>query len=91
MSDEPDFIICTRLADMSYMHPDQGWELCSRCQHTVGVYPSGKRAIERYPDMKVVCVVCAIGSVKPGDEICPAGTPDEVSREIQEHKPVVQQ
>ena len=89
---DPAILVCTRLADMTVMHPDQGWELCSKCQHTVGVYPTGKRALARYPNMKIVCVTCAsMGAISPNDEVSPAGSPDEILREMRESKPVVRQ
>jgi hypothetical protein len=89
MNGEPTMLVCTRLANMTQMHPDQGWELCSKCQHTVGVYPTGKRAIEHYPNMKILCSECAANMINPGDEVESAGTPDEALREMQESKPVV--
>ena len=89
MNGEPAMLVCTRLSDMTQMHPDQGWELCSKCQHTVGVYPTGKRAIERWPHMKILCVKCAnLSALDPEDEIYAAGSADEILKEHNESKPV---
>jgi hypothetical protein len=88
MNGEPMMLVCTRLSDMTVMHPDQGWELCSQCQHTVGVYPTGKRAIERWPHLKILCMECAnLQAIGPEDEIYAAGTLEEIVKERNESAP----
>jgi hypothetical protein len=85
----PSNLVCTRLADMTVMHPDQVCELCSKCQHPVGVYPTGQRAIKNYPDMKILCAQCAsLMPLGPEDEVYAAGTVGEIIKERNESKPV---
>jgi ribosomal protein S27E len=88
MNDEPTMLVCTRLADMTVMHPDQSWDLCHECGHVVGVYPTGQRVIKEYPKMKVVCSDCANTLIEPGDEVSPAGSVEEITQERNESKPV---
>ena len=86
MSEEPSALICTRLADMTVMHPKQVEKICSECGHVVGVYPTGQQMIERYPDMKIKCSVCAIIDLDGGDEVLPAGSWEEVIQEVRDSK-----
>jgi hypothetical protein len=93
MSDEPMALVCMRLSDMHVMHPDQSWELCSKCQHTVGVYPTGQRALAKYPNMKIICQRCTSMEVQPGGDIVsveaiPAGSIEEIIQEKHESVPV---
>jgi hypothetical protein len=81
-------LVCTRLSDMTVVHPEQTQELCSQCQHMVGVYPTGQRAIKDYPEMKIMCNVCASGDIGPGDEVISAGSVEDVIRERNESVPV---
>jgi hypothetical protein len=79
--------------DMRVMHPAQTQELCSKCQHIVGVYPTGQRAIAKYPNMKILCSVCAgLETVPGGDEVSveciPAGSIEEIIQEKRESIPV---
>jgi flavoprotein len=88
MSGEPIMLVCTRLSDMTVMHPKQIQELCSKCQHVVGIYPTGQEMMKRYPKMKLVCVGCAdLGAFGPDDEIIPAGTIDEIIQEKRDSVP----
>jgi hypothetical protein len=83
-------LVCMRLAEMSVVHPDQSWELCSMCQHTVGVYPSGQKAMKHWPNMKIVCSRCA----SPDDfdiSIPAAETREEFLAEKRDSKPVAKQ
>ena len=49
-----------RLADMARMHPAQDdTQVCSKCGHAVGIYPSGQAALRKWPGMRVICVQCA--------------------------------
>lgn len=87
----PTTLICTRLADMTVMHPLQTETTCKKCGCAVGVYPTGQRAMQMYPDMEVLCVVCAaLTPIEGGEEIeiRPAGTWEEVVQETHESKPV---
>jgi hypothetical protein len=93
MSDEPVMLVCMRLCDMHVMHPEQIQELCSKCQHVVGVYPSGQRVMEKYPEMKILCAICASMNVLPGgDEVSvecfPAGSIEDIIQETRESLPV---
>jgi hypothetical protein len=86
---EPSVLVCTRTKDMTVMHPDQAWELCSKCQHAVGVYPSGQRAMKEHPEMKIVCSVCVNPfNLPPDAEIISAGTLGEMIQEKRDSKPV---
>lgn len=51
-------LIAMRLADMARVHPLQVTRKCVRCQHEVGIYPSGQQAMREHPDIEVVCAVC---------------------------------
>ena len=85
--DAPRMLVCMRLKDMTVVHPDQGWELCSKCQHTVGIYPSGQKALDRWPHTKIICAQCA----KPDDfdiAIPAAETREEYLAEKRDSKPV---
>jgi hypothetical protein len=57
---KPDALVTMRLADMTRMHPAQDdSHVCAECGHPVGIYPSGLRALRQWPEMKVICAVCA--------------------------------
>ena len=50
-----------RLADMEVVHPQQdNSHKCGRCQHQLGMYPSGQAALRKDPTMEVVCQVCGM-------------------------------
>jgi hypothetical protein len=86
--DAPRELVCMRLADMHVVHPDQSWGLCHKCQHTVGIYPSGQKALKRWPHTKITCVRCA----KPEDfdiAIPAAETREEYLAEKRDSKPVI--
>ena len=88
--DAPRELVCMRLAEMTVVHPDQQWELCYNCHHTVGVYPSGQKALGRYPNIKIICIHCA----KPDDydiAIPAAETQEEYEQEKRDSKPVIDQ
>jgi len=51
-------LICMRLADMIYVHPDQITGHCRLCGHVVGIYPSGQSIMAQHPDVELVCAVC---------------------------------
>jgi hypothetical protein len=76
-------LVAMRLKDMWKMHPDQdNSRVCSRCGETVGVYPTGQRALEANPGAKIICAVCA--NPQPGDKSQPAGSWDEIKREMRD-------
>ena len=60
----PDYcLVVMRLTDMHVVHPGQdNTRSCSQCGHIVGIYPSGQKALKRYPQAKIVCARC----VEPG-------------------------
>jgi hypothetical protein len=60
MRGKPDALVTMRLADMARMHPAQDDSHgCAECGAPVGLYPSGQEALRKWPEMKVICVVCA--------------------------------
>ena len=83
----PSALICTRLIDMTVMHPDEDdTHRCHECGHYVGIYPTGQRALAEWPDTPIVCSVCM-----PVDEIQQsffAGTVEEIVQEAKDSKPV---
>lgn len=86
--DAPRELICMRFADMHMVHPDQSWELCHKCDHTVGVYPSGQKALNRWPNIKITCVHCA--TPDDFDIAMPAAeTREEYLAEKRDSKPVI--
>jgi hypothetical protein len=83
----PALLICTRLEDMTLNHPEQTNELCSKCQHAVGVYPTGQRAIRDYPSMQIVCSKC-VDPFEEGSTTYSVGSIDEIVQEKNESKKV---
>jgi hypothetical protein len=80
-------LICMRLADMKVTHPEQVTDLCFKCGHEVGIYPSGQRALKRHPRTQIVCVRCA--KPKEFDLGMPAAeTREEYEAEHAASKPV---
>ena len=58
---KPDALVTMRIADMTRMHPAQDdTHVCAECGAPVGIYPSGLRALRKWPRMKVICVHCAM-------------------------------
>jgi len=56
----PNQIVCMRLNQMQYKHPDQNnSKKCALCGARVGIYPSGQIALARDPRLQIVCSVCA--------------------------------
>ena len=90
--DPPQMLVCNRLSDMTKMHPDQDdTHKCKRCGYPVGIYPSGQKALKKWPDMEIRCSPCAMQTMKPGDVNFPAAeTPEELMKEMRDSKPVVQ-
>lgn len=79
---EPAALVCTRLIDMTRMHPAQdNSHACSRCGRRVGVYPTGQRALQAYPRMKILCAPCADADMKPDDINGPAGSIEDIIKE----------
>lgn len=82
---EPTTLVCMRLIDMTRMHPAQDdSHACSRCGHRVGVYPTGQRALEAHPRMKILCVHCAMADRNLDDlpnQTLPAGSIEEIIKE----------
>jgi hypothetical protein len=60
MTARPDALVTMRLCDMTRMHPAQDdSRVCAECGHPVGIYPSGQAALRTWPEMRVICAVCA--------------------------------
>jgi len=58
---KPDALVAMRIADMARMHPAQDdSHVCAECGAPVGIYPSGQRALRKWPRMKVICAHCAV-------------------------------
>ena len=92
MHNEPQMLVCNRLTDMHNMHPQQDdTHKCSKCEHPVGIYPSGQKALKRWPNMDIKCVHCAMITTRPTDINIPAASPEELIQEARDSKPVVQQ
>jgi hypothetical protein len=84
MSDQIKLVVM-RLKDMWKRHPDQdNSRVCSKCGEAVGVYPSGQKSLRNFPEMAIICHVCASG-VK-GAKAFPAAPWDEIKREITDSK-----
>lgn len=89
MTGYPTDLICTRIADMFVMHPEQIERQCHKCGHAVGVYPTGQRAMANYPKMKITCSVCMqMTPLELVTETFPAGSMEEIIREKHESKRV---
>jgi len=89
MGEGPSYILCTRLADMTEMHPAQIEKPCSECGHLVGIYPTGQRALSKFPNMKILCGACKAKSPFRHDDLgVSAGTMKEIAQEARDSKPV---
>jgi hypothetical protein len=56
----PNQIVCMRLDQMQYKHPDQNnSKKCGLCGARVGIYPSGQRALAKDSRLQIICNVCA--------------------------------
>lgn len=67
----PPILVAMRLADMHKRHPKQDdSRVCARCQHPLGIYPSGQAALAGNPGMAVICQICAVA--EPSDINFPA-------------------
>ena len=76
-------LVVMRLKDMRKVHPEQdNSHVCSQCGETVGVYPSGQRSLRNFPEMAIICHVCASG-VK-GAKAFPAAPWDDIKRELRD-------
>jgi hypothetical protein len=77
MSRAPDELVTMRLADMNRVHPAQdNSHACSACGHQVGIYPSGQRALRQHPNMKIMCIRCAVKAPGTITEISAAPWPE---------------
>lgn len=54
-------LICMRLDEMFFVHPNQIERNCSECDAVVGIYPSGQTVLHRFPKTKIVCNHCGAG------------------------------
>ena len=71
-----------RLADMTRMHPAQDdTHVCGECGAPVGIYPSGLRALRKWPRMKVICAICAVKRPAELIETMPAADFDTIMAE----------
>lgn len=80
---KPASLVAMRLIDMRRVHPQQdNSHSCVRCGQRVGLYPSGQAVLRQHPAMDVYCWPCAQKDRRPDDDNWPAGTLDEIAREI---------
>jgi hypothetical protein len=57
--DHPPILLVMRLDEMLRVHPDQIEDVCDRCGHVVGIFPSGQMVINHYDgDIEIVCSHC---------------------------------
>lgn len=84
----PNALVCTRLVDMHVVHPDQIERPCSKCGKLVGVYPTGQRALERYPKMKIICAPCTAHVPYADIQAQSAGDISEILQEMRDSTPV---
>jgi hypothetical protein len=85
-------LVCNRLTDMTQIHPRQDdTHKCGKCEHPVGIYPSGQKALKRWPKMVIRCVRCAMIDTLPTDINIPAASREEILQEVRDSRPVVQQ
>jgi hypothetical protein len=92
MTREAQMLVCNRLTDMTKMHPQQDdTHKCSKCGYPVGIYPSGQKALKKWPKIKIMCMPCAMIDMQSTDINLPAASPEEILQEIRDSKPVVQQ
>jgi hypothetical protein len=85
-------LVCNRLTDMTRMHPQQDdTHRCGKCDHPVGIYPSGQKALKRWPKIAIRCVRCAMIDTTKADINLPAASLEEIIQEAHDSKPVVQQ
>ena len=81
----PRGLICTRVEDMTVMHPHQIERACSQCGKMVGIYPSGQKVLEHWPDTVIACGVCRNPWTTPFESAAPI---EEIAQEARESKPV---
>jgi hypothetical protein len=60
---------------------------CTVCDRLVMVAPSGQRMLAKIDALQIVCGPCFDKRVEPGDEICLAGTPEEMLDEVRRARP----
>jgi ribosomal protein S27E len=77
----PASLICMRFADMRVLHDETNTEhTCALCGHTLGIYPSGMRAIREHPGITLLCQVCGTPTLA-GNSFGPApGALDEIGQ-----------
>jgi hypothetical protein len=71
-------LICMRLDEMHRVHPDQIEAKCSKCNETVGIFPSGQRVLKEVERISIVCNHCA----KPDHAILAPGAEREARESI---------
>jgi hypothetical protein len=89
MKKQPTQLVCSRLTDMTIVHPRQIERSCTNCKQIVGIYPSGQDMLKRFPKIEIWCVHCAIDEFHPDDEHRFAGTLKQVLQEERESVPKV--
>jgi DNA-directed RNA polymerase subunit RPC12/RpoP len=86
---KPSSLVVMRLIDMGVVHPEQiNTYHCERCKQQVGIYPSGQKALRKYPTLEIVCIYCASGDRMADAEIEPASDWSEIQQEMRDSKAV---
>lgn len=56
---KPGTLLCMRSDETFNKHPEQISSVCSRCGHSVSIWPSGQSALRVYPNLAIICTHCA--------------------------------
>lgn len=77
-------LLTMRLTDMTRKHPDQDESrVCSRCRQQVAIYPTGQKLLNDFPDLEIVCNVCAVAEqTAPLISISPIEVLDEMLESV---------
>lgn len=85
--DERFRLVCMRLVDMARIHPAQdNSHVCLKCGERVGIYPTGQIALQEHPEASIICAPCAKAQAASGAVAVPAGSFDQILREVRESK-----
>jgi hypothetical protein len=90
---KPTILVVMRLIDMGFVHEQQvNTYHCARCKQQVGIYPSGQKALRKFPGLEIICIYCASGDrMAEGDEVQPASDLSEITQEMRDSKAVTGQ
>ena len=84
---QPAVLVCA-LADAPYTVPGSIFRHhCTECGRRVMLAPSGQRMLATKNVLRIICERCFARNVKPGDQIAPTGTMDEILDELRRTQP----